>query len=36
MLEVLQVQLPSKKPVSGREFAAGARLKPDHDIVFRA
>jgi methionyl-tRNA formyltransferase len=37
VLEVLQVQLPSKRPVSGRGFAAGARLKPDdHEIIFRS
>ena len=36
VLEVLQVQLPSKRPVSGREFAAGARLMPDHEIIFRS
>jgi methionyl-tRNA formyltransferase len=33
VLEILKVQLPSKRPVSGREFAVGARLKPG-DIIF--
>jgi methionyl-tRNA formyltransferase len=33
VLEILQVQLPSKRPVSGREFAVGARPKPG-DIIF--
>jgi methionyl-tRNA formyltransferase len=34
VLEILQLQLPSKKPVSGRQFAAGARLKPNEAILF--
>jgi methionyl-tRNA formyltransferase len=31
VLDVLEVQLPGKRPVSGREFAAGARLKSGVD-----
>lgn len=34
VLEILQVQLPSKRPVSGREFGIGARLRPD-EVIFR-
>ncbi len=35
VLEILEVQLPSKRPVSGREFCTGARLRTD-ELIFGA